>query len=182
MAAGEAELLLVVVAEERAKERSQSNPEAKTVQRDSRGEPPFRPKGHLWSIEAEQRPPGPAPNPAGSELAGSYRRHQMRCAGLQNLRLESCWGVTKRAGREPPACWTNRDQNGHGRWGSLWMMISPVVVVLLRIRSRANPLLSRQKQGRASNPTESLLVATITPRPDQAGSEASVSVQRFLPQ
>jgi hypothetical protein len=26
-------------------------------------------KGHLWSIEAEQRPPGPAPNPARSELA-----------------------------------------------------------------------------------------------------------------
>jgi len=40
----------------------------------------------------------------------SHRRHQMRCAGLQNWCVFSHVGrFTKRAGREPPARWTNRD-------------------------------------------------------------------------
>lgn len=93
-----------IPAADHSKSSAQSNKSPPSV---AKGEEEER---RLWSIEAEQRPPGPAPKPAGSELAGSHRRHQMRCAGLQNWCVFSHVGrFTKRAGREPPARWTNRD-------------------------------------------------------------------------
>lgn len=76
---------------------------------------------------------------------------------------------------EPPATWTNRDQSQGVRKGkqhpTLTHLISGCVV---------NRAIKVQRDPRRAYPTRTCSLLS-TPCPDQAGSVASVSVQRFLP-
>lgn len=166
-----------------------------------------------WQSEEESR----------KRLLWSHRRHQMRCAGLQNWCVSVIWGVS-RSGQvasllpvgQTETVFGPRGENREPRGWAQPVVRFVVAFFPPRARSRASNVVRmddrRLSKGNVPNQTgQSIRTVSEparaslsqsskggreprcrcacprkpephTPRPDQAGSAASVSVQRFLPQ